>query len=279
MSEDAARKDIEKAQIVPAERPRRVWRYRHALPVRLTHWITAGAILILLMSGLQIFNAHPALYWGDVTDFDNPVFTIDPMTGTNRLLGAEWGNGLTPYDTALPSWMTLPAYRSLPDGRLWHFFFAWVLVGSLALYLAWGLVSRHLQRDIVPRGRDFRNLPASAWQHMRLKFHDAAGRYSSVQKISYAAVLFVVLPLIILTGLTMSPAMNAAWPFLVDLFGGRQSARTIHFICAIALALFAIVHVVMALLSGPINALVGIVTGWRRERIETEDQEERGDER
>src|SRR5690606_2762895 len=111
------------------------------------------------------------------------------------------------------------------------------------------------------------------------KCHAAAGRYSGVQKISYAAVLFGVLPLVILTGLTMSPAMNAAWPFLVDLFGGRQSARTIHFICAVALALFAVVHVAMALLSGPINALMGIVTGWRRERPEAPDQKETRDER
>lgn len=278
MSENAAREEIVKAGTGPASdaattKPRRVWRYRHALPVRLTHWVTAAAVLVLLMSGLQIFNAHPALYWGDTSDFDNPVFAIAPFTGTTRLFGVQWDNDLTPYDTALPGWMTIPQYRSLPDGRLWHFFFAWVLVGSLALYLAWGLLSRHLWRDIIPRGHDVRTLPASIRAHLRLRFRDNTGRYSSVQKVSYAAILFVVLPLIILTGLTMSPAINAAWPVLVDLFGGRQSARTIHFICAMLLVAFVVVHVVMALLSGPINALLGIVTGWRHERVETVGKE------
>lgn len=256
---------------------RKVWRYRHRLPVRLAHWIIAGCFVVLLMSGLQIFNAHPALYWGNESRFDTPLFAIDPLTGTNHLFGHSWENGLTPYQTALPGWMTIPDRRSLPEGRMWHFFFAWVLGGGLVLYAAWGLVSRHLWRDIIPRGADFRGLPASAGKHLRLRFRNAPGRYNPLQKLSYTLALFVLFPLIIWTGLAMSPAMNAAWPFLADWMGGRQSARTIHFICAILLALFVVVHVAMALFSGPFNALLGIVFGWKREATPRPEEEDRDD--
>jgi thiosulfate reductase cytochrome b subunit len=134
--------------------------------------------------------------------------------------------------------------------------------------LALGVISRHVQRDLAPTAEELR--PGSLWQdikdHARLRFHtgEAARRYNVLQKLSYVGVIFGLLPIMVLTGLTMSPGIDAAWPWLLDLFGGRQSARSIHFICAALIAAFIVVHLVMVLLAGPINELRSIITGWYR---------------
>jgi len=142
------------------------------------------------------------------------------------------------------------------------------LAVGLIAFVATSLLNRHAQRDLAPRLAELR--PRSLWHdirdHARLRFPtgEAALRYNILQKLSYFGVIFVLLPLVILTGLTLSPGMNAAWPWLLDVFGGRQSARSIHFVCAMLLAAFILVHLVMVVLAGPINEIRSMVTGWYR---------------
>jgi thiosulfate reductase cytochrome b subunit len=166
---------------------------------------------------------------------------------------------------AFPTWLTLPSYRDLATGRRWHFFFAWLFALNLGLYLATSLAGGHVRRDLLPSLHQIapRHLGREILDHVRLRFPkgEAARRYNALQKLAYLGVAFVLLPLMILTGLTMSPAMDAAWPWLLDLFGGRQSARTLHFIAASALVAFVVVHLCMVLLSGVWNNLRSMVTG------------------
>jgi thiosulfate reductase cytochrome b subunit len=169
---------------------------------------------------------------------------------------------------AFPYWATLPSDYSLADARLWHLAFAWVLAVGLLIYLAWSLANGHLRRDIHIRRSEWR--PSHVWhdvkEHARLRFPTGAAalRYNVLQKLAYAGVLFVLLPLVIATGLAMSPAMDAAWPWLTAVWGGRQSARSIHFLAAFGLVAFVVVHLVMVLLAGPINELRALITGWYR---------------
>lgn len=223
---------------------------RHRLSTRIWHWVNAATFIIMLMSGLMIFNAHPRLYWGEFgADYDHAWLKI----------GGE---------VAFPGWATIPSHYSLADARLWHMAFAWVLSVGLALFLLWALVNGHLRRDIHITRQEWR--PSHIWrdvkEHARLRFPrgEAAMRYGVLQKLSYAAVLFLLLPLMIATGLAMSPGMDAAWPWLTELLGGRQSARSIHFIVAFALVAFLIVHLVMVILAGPINEIRSMITGRYR---------------
>jgi thiosulfate reductase cytochrome b subunit len=249
---------------------------RHSLVVRVTHWINVAALLVLLASGLQIFNAHPALYWGDVSTFAQPWVAMvagergGEAVGVTRIGSAMFETtgvlGLSDGQVrGFPSWATLPSYRSLADGRRWHFFFAWIFVLNGLVYLAAGLAGGHFRRDLLP-GRDqltSRHLRQEVLNHARLRFAkgEAARRYNALQKLSYLAVVFALLPLMVLTGLSMSPGMNAGFGWLPELFGGRQSARTIHFLCAALIVLFVLVHVLMVLVSSPWNSLRSMITG------------------
>jgi Ni/Fe-hydrogenase b-type cytochrome subunit len=229
----------------PAPPTRRI-AYRHRLPTRLWHWINALTVFVMLMSGLMIFNAHPRLYWGQYgANFDHPWLHF----------------GSRPF----PGWATIPSTYNLAAARRWHLAFAWLLVAGLLLFLVTSLMNRHAQRDLAPTREQIR--PSHIWhdirEHARLRFPtgDAALRYNILQKLSYVGVIFVLLPLMTLTGLTMSPGMDAAWPWLLDLFGGRQSARSIHFICAMLLVAFIAVHLLMVMLAGPINEVRSMITG------------------
>ena len=265
--------------LAPAPPPTRV--YRHRLPTRIWHWVNAVTLLILLMSGLMIFNAHPRLYWGQYgANADYAWFAIGSTadTGyvrigaarveTTGLLG-RWTDAEGVEKTwAFPGWATIPTSYSLADGRRWHLLFAWVLAISLTLYMLWTALGGHLKKDLHVRRDEWS--PRHIWHeikdHARLRFPTGAAalRYNVLQKASYIAVLFIALPLLIATGLTMSPGINAAAPWLLDLFGGRQSARSIHFIGAWALVAFFLVHIVMVMLAGPVNELRSMVTGWFR---------------
>ena len=250
--------------------------YRTRLPVRLWHWINALSIFVMLMSGATIFNAHPRLYWGAYgANFDEPWLVIGRrgQEGFLNLAGLEIPTtgflGFTENSIrAFPPLVTIPNYYSLAEGRQWHFFFAWVLVISAALYLLYSLFSKHLSRDLALQAHE-RKL-SHLWQdlkdHARLRFPagDAARAYNPMQKIAYLGVIFVLIPLVVLTGLTMSPMLNAAFPWLLDIFGGRQSARSIHFLCAAGFAAFILVHLLMVVLAGPLNELRSMVTGWYR---------------
>lgn len=243
----------EAAEPLPAE-PRRV-AYRHRLPTRIWHWINAVTVIVMLMSGLMILNAHPRLYWGQFgANTDHPWLKF----------------GRRP----IPGWATIPSTYDLASARLWHFFFAWVLVAGLLIFLAVSLWNRHVQRDLRPTRDELR--PAHIWhdisEHARLNFPkgEAALRYNTLQKLAYVLVIFILIPLMILTGLTMSPTMDGTWPWLLDLFGGRQSARSIHFLAAAAILAFIIVHLVMVVLAGPINEVRSMITG--RFRVPPEEK-------
>jgi thiosulfate reductase cytochrome b subunit len=260
--------------------------YRHTIPVRALHWLNAIIMLVMLMSGLQIFNAHPSLYWGNGADFDHPfvsltaVGTQDNFHGvtqigswtfnTDGVLGASTSDGVKSV-RGFPDWVTLPAASpNLALGRLWHFAFAWLLVANGIAYFAYAFASGHFRKELLPTGKDFTELPHEIANHARLRFArgEAAKHYNGIQRMTYFVVIFVLGPLIVLTGLTMSPTMDSAFPFLPWMFFGRQSARTIHFLCAFSFVAFFLVHIVMVILSGTWNNLRSMITG--RYAIETE---------
>jgi thiosulfate reductase cytochrome b subunit len=181
---------------------------------------------------------------------------------TTGVLGMS-GPAANPSFVGFPGAVTIPSFRDLATGRVVHFFFGWIFVAALFIWFLASFINGHLRRDILPKGRDITGLPRDALDHARLRLHH--GRtYSPLQKLSYFAVFFVLFPLIILTGLTMSPGMDAAWPWLLDIFGGRQTARTIHFVVMVLLVLFFVVHMIMVLLAGPLNELRSMITGWYR---------------
>jgi Ni/Fe-hydrogenase b-type cytochrome subunit len=227
--------------------------YRHRLPTRLWHWITAISVIALLGSGLMILNAHGQLYWGEYgANFDRPWFRVAWLFEGGRV----------------PGWLTIPSTYNLALARRWHLFFALVLAFALLAFIVISLLNRHFQSDLRIRAKELRaeHLIKDARAHAELRFHDPENprAYNSFQKLSYAAVIFVLLPLIIFTGLAMSPGMNAAWPWLTDIFGGRQSARSLHFIVAMLLAGFTIVHLALVILAGPINEVRSMITGrWQ----------------
>ena len=265
--------------------------YRHTLPVRIAHWINVVCVAVMLMSGLQIFNAHSALYWGKSSDFEHPLLsmTAQPKTDgtligitriggwpfdTTGVLGASRENGVM-VERGFPSWATLPTQRWLAKGRLIHFLVAWFFVVNGLGFCLYAVFSRHLVRDLLPTPKDLGAIPHEIVSHARLQFPkgEASKHYNALQKIAYFAVIFIVGPLIVLTGLTMSPTMDAAFHPLLWVFDGRQSARTIHFLCASALLLFFAVHIIMVLLSGPLNNLRAIITG--RYAIQPEKTDDR----
>jgi thiosulfate reductase cytochrome b subunit len=265
-------------------KPAREVMYRHSVVVRLTHWINALCLALLLMSGLRLFNYHPALYWGDYGYRGMPsVFSInafedietDEPVGvtiiaghnfiTTGVLGVSYDDDGMPIGEAFPNWITLPGGPGLGLARDWHFALAWAFVLNGAAYLLFGLLSGHFRRDLVPALAEMRpgHILRDIWNHMLLRRvrGEAARRYNVLQKVAYLAVIFLLLPLMVATGLTMSPAVTAAFPFLFDIFGGRQSARTIHFIVANFLVLFVLIHIVQVMIAGPFNEMRSMITG------------------
>ena len=218
---------------------------RHSLAVRVMHWINAVAMIALLMSGLQIFNAHPALYWGKSSYTGaGPIFAPGPF----------------------PGWITLPGVQWLAMGRRWHFFFAWVLVLNGAAYLAYSIASRHFARDLWPTRTELGGVGDSVRDHLKLRHPvgEAARRYNVLQKLAYLAVVLGLVPFLVLMGLGMSPALDTVLGGLVDLLGGRQSVRTLHFAAAALLVAFVAVHVFEVIVTGAWNNLRSMITGRYR---------------
>ena len=221
-------------------------RSRHSLGTRLWHWVNALALFILFFSGLNISNAHPQLYWGQ--------WGFDPATAWLVL-------------PRFPAWSTIPGYYSLAEARAWHFLAAWPFALGFAAFLIALPLTRH-GRDFVLRRRELTvgAIREDLGHHLKLKFDPPPGKpFNLLQKFLYIAVLFVALPLMILTGLTLSPAMDTAFPWLLDLFGGRQSARSIHFLVAFGLFGFFVLHILAVLLSGPIGQVRDMIAGGRAE--------------
>jgi thiosulfate reductase cytochrome b subunit len=252
--------------------------YRHRLPVRVTHWLNAICIPILIMSGLQIFNAHQALYWGDRSDRDRPLLSIKAMRaengeikGVTTVLGHAFDTtGVLGFSSGsvrgFPSWATIPTGKWLAMGRQWHLFFAWVFVLNGVFFALYALAGRHFWRELFPKLNDLRGIGRDIVNHLRFRHPsgEEAKHYNAMQKLAYTGVIFGLAPLIVLTGLTMSPAVDAAFPGLVSLFGGRQSARTIHFLACFGFIGFVAVHLLMVATTGLRNNIWSMITGWFR---------------
>jgi thiosulfate reductase cytochrome b subunit len=225
-------------------------RPRHAAVVRVTHWLTVGAFLALLITGGELIISHPRFYWGETGNVNmKPLFTI-PIPASRD---------------SVPT-----GYKKLmPDENGWsrylHFQSAWLLVLTAAVYGVWGLGRGHFRREIMPvRGqRSWRAYSTRLGQYLRRgpPAADEARSYNVLQRTAYAVVIFVLFPGVIWTGLALSPAFDSAVPWAVNVLGGRQSARTLHFLITGALVLFLVVHVAMVYIAGFRSRMRAMITG------------------
>ncbi len=256
--------------------------YRHNRVTRFTHWINAVALMILFMSGLMIFNAHPHLYWGSTSEPEKSFFSVGATNedgdlrgyvrlygrqlDTTGFLGVQQG-ALGPAPRAFPSWLTVPGYYSLASGRRWHFFFGWLFALNGLLYVVYNLVIGHMRKFFFTFD-DAKKVPAMIAYYLHLRKNSPQeGEYNPLQKMAYTSVFVVLTPLVLLSGMAMSPQLNVAFNWLPAAFGGRQSARAIHFILAFGFLSFTFGHVFMVLTQGFINNMRSMITGWYRDKI------------
>lgn len=257
---------------------------RHHWLVRATHWINALAIIFLLMTGLNIFGAHARLYWGSAGSVDqrerawlevgaSPPWSAprgwieigDRRFDTTGVLGVSETSAGRPNIVAFPHWATLPSGRDLATARTWHFFFAWVIILNGLAWLLYGVFSGRIRREILPSRAQL--APKHLWhdivEHLKLNFPkgEAALSYEVLQRLAYAGITLVLIPAVILTGMAMSPGLNAAFPFLDWVWGGRQSARSVHFIAMSGIAGFLLLHLVLVVLAGPIRGISAMISG------------------
>ncbi len=215
---------------------------RHSALVRVTHWIQAVSFIALVVSGIAILLAHPRLYWGETG-----------AVGTPSLI-----------DLPLPFVLKL---QIRGPGRYLHFLSAWVCVLTGLLYVLSGLFTRHFRNNLVPSKTDLGWKPimrvVSNHLHLKRPTEEESQSYNVLQRLTYLAVVFLLFPLIIVTGLAMSPSITSVFPAIVIVFGGQQSARTIHFFVAAALVLFLLVHIAMVCLAGFNNRMRAMITGHR----------------
>lgn len=213
---------------------------RHALSTRLWHWVNAAAMIVLFMSGLNISNAHRYLYWGD--------YGFDPKDA--------WAGVIR-----FPGWATIPQHYNLAVARDWHITAAWPFAVGLAFIWIAMLANGHFRRSLTTTPRDW--TPGAVIASLKAHGAGAAAQgYNPVQRILYGMVFGVLLPLLLFTGLAISPGFEAAAPWLVDVLGGRQSARSLHFIAAFTVAGFFVIHIVLALANW--RLILEMFTGGRR---------------
>lgn len=232
---------------------------RHSALVRITHWIITLCFVALLVTGIGILISHPRFYWGETgNDLTAPLFRI-PIPASRNLVPTGYG-------------------YTLPDQNGWsralHFQAAWLAVLTGMLYAIFGFLSGHFWKNLLPGKEElsWKAFSAAIASHLRFKrpSEAEAWSYNTVQRVTYLFVIFVLFPLVIWTGLAMSPTFTSAFPATVTLLGGRQSARTIHFFVSLALVLFLVVHIAMICLAGFWSRTRAMITGWadtRRERI------------
>jgi Ni/Fe-hydrogenase b-type cytochrome subunit len=255
--------------------------YRHSLTVRVTHWVSALALVVLVMSGLQIFNAAPYLDASDKSDPHRRVLQFGAtsvpggqMVGVTIIFGHAFRTthlfGYTDdgqggeADRAFPGWLTLPGYQALADGRRWHLFFAWVFTLCGALYIIVGLTRKDLQELILRRADVPKLWPMQAY-YLRLRREPPPhGKYNPLQKLAYTLVIFVFAPLIVLSGLALSPGIDALAGPLTTVFGGRQFARLWHFVFMLALLGFFAVHLMLVATTGVLNNMRSMTLGTYR---------------
>jgi thiosulfate reductase cytochrome b subunit len=240
----------------------------HAYWVRLCHWVAAGSCMILALTGFLILMVHPRLYWGEVGNDLTPALLTFPLSKNHR--PSEMRPNITFANIPGRPVSAERNYRIFSrngPSRSLHFLAAWLIVAVGAVYLTVGLVTSHFVRNLLPRMRELS--PRAVWRdvkaHLRPRRRSVrpGPPYNLLQRLAYTGVLFVVLPLMITTGLTMSPAIANAFPFLLDFFGGHQSARTLHFFGFTLLLLFIIVHVGMVLVTGLRRQLRAMTWGVR----------------
>lgn len=240
----------------------------HSRWVRICHWIAVASVMALALSGFFILMVHPRLYLGHVGNDLTPALLTLPISNNyrpdelqNRVVFAEVPGAPVTAERNFSIFNQNGWARSL------HFLAAWILVGTGAVYFSLGVLSGHLTRNLLPRGREL--APRSLLQDLRNHFPSRVGPagvgppYRLLQKLAYTSVVFVVLPLMVTTGLTMSPAVTAAHPMLLDVFGGYQTARTLHFFAFTSLVLFLIVHVAMVIATGFSRQLRAMTWGWK----------------
>lgn len=247
---------------------------RHSMVTRLTHWTFFIAFLALVSSGLQIFNAAPFLDASDRTAPAHRVLAIGSPAdgvGTTAVFGHTfrttgflgWGSDGMGGESAraFPSWITIPAYQDLADGRRWHLFFAWIMAFCGFAYVVYGLARGDLQQLILRR-RDLPDIIPMQLYYLRLrKTAPHYVKYNPLQKTAYTLVIFVAAPLIVLTGMALSPGIDAMAPWLPAIFGGRQFARLWHFVLMLVLVGFVFVHLVLVATTGVLKNLRGMVLG------------------
>lgn len=260
--------------------------YRHNRITRLTHWLNALALIILLMSGLMIFNAHPHLYWGHTSEPDKALLSIGAterggekrgyldvlgtQINTTGVLGVQRTvNGTT--QRAFPSWATVPGYHSLAGARRWHFFFGWLFSLTGLVYVIYNLAVGHMKKFLFTPA-DAARVPAMIAYYLKLRTDSPQiGEYNPLQKMAYTSVFLLLAPIILLSGMAMSPQLNLAFNWLPTMFGGRQSARTIHFMIAFGILFFAFGHIFMVITQGFFNNMRSMITGWYREKVTRQD--------
>lgn len=256
--------------------------YRHNRITRFTHWSNALALMILLMSGLMIFNAHQQLYWGHTSEPERALLSIGAKASggeargfvevlgsrldTTGMLGVRrTADGVR--ERAFPSWLTVPGYYSLAGARRWHFFFGWFFTINGMLYVVYNLAVGHLRKFFFTPS-DAAQVPAMIAYYLKLrKESPQVGAYNPLQKMAYTSVIVLMTPAVLLSGMAMSPQLNVAFNWMPAMFGGRQSARTIHFILAFSFLFFAFGHVFMVITQGVFNNMRSMITGSYREKI------------
>ena len=230
--------------------PARTVTSRHSALVRVTHWITTLCFLALLVTGVEILISHPRFYWGEAGNIHTPPLFKLPIPASRATVPTGYG-------------------YVLPDQNGWsrylHFQTAWLAVLTGFLYVIFSLFSGHLRKDLLPGRTDlsWRAFSATITNHLRFKrpAEEEAWSYNLLQRLTYLLVIFVLFPLVIWTGLAMSPAVASAFPSAVSTLGGQQSARTIHFFVSVFLFLFLLVHIMMICLAGVWNRMSAMITG------------------
>jgi thiosulfate reductase cytochrome b subunit len=231
-------------QVSEATRP------RHSVLVRVTHWLITLSFLALLVTGVEILISHPRFYWGETGNVNTPVLFKFSIPSSRDTVPTGYG-------------------YVLPDQNGWsrylHFEAAWVAVLTALLYGAFGFFRGHFRRNLVPAASDLslKKLASDIGRHLRFRrpSEDEAWSYNVTQRLTYLLVIFVLFPLVIWTGLDMSPGFASAFPAAVTILGGRQSARTLHFFVSVALVLFLMVHVFEVYLAGFRRRMGAMITG------------------
>ncbi len=257
--------------------------YRHSVVARTAHWLWTLALLVLVMSGLQIFNAAPYLDASDKSDPSHRVLAFGAHTdarnqqvGTTTIFGHTFTTthvfGLTDdgsggqSERAFPAAVTLPAVQNLADGRLWHLFFGWALTLAIVAYIVAAAIRGDIA-ELILRPSDVPKLLPMQLYYLRLRPEPPPhGKYNPLQKMAYTIVLFVFIPLMIVTGLALSPGIDAIAGPLTWVLGGRQFARTWHFTIMSLLILYFITHMALVFMTGPVNNIISMITGWYKLR-------------